>query len=211
MSGTTLLRPFEEELNAITHGLGALLSLVALVYGIGWSVHAPWSSGWLGELVFCGSLLLLYSASTVYHAVTAIDWKKKLRMVDHMSIYVLIAGTYTPFLTTAIPGSLSTLMLYVIWGTAITGILFKAFWGFRFPKISLAFYLVMGWMVLFIYDAFVTHVPTTSITLVALGGLFYTVGTVFFASKKIPYAHVWWHLCVLGGSASHYFAVAGLQ
>ncbi len=211
MNNPNTLHPFEEELNAITHGLGALLSLVALVYGIGWSVHAPWSSGWVGELVFSCSLLLLYSASTVYHAVKAIDWKKKLRMIDHMSIYVLIAGTYTPFLTTAIPGNLAKVMLIVIWGTALAGILFKAFWGFRFPKISLAFYLVMGWMVVFIYDAFVTHVPTASISLVALGGIFYTTGTVFFASKKIPYAHVWWHVCVLAGSASHYFAVAGLH
>jgi len=200
----------EESLNALTHGLGALLSLVALVYGIGWSTHTPWSSGWTGELVFAASLLLLYSASTVYHAVHHEKWKKRLRVIDHMSIYVLIAGTYTPFLTSAIPGQLGTIMLWVIWGIAISGILFKATLGFKFPKISLAFYIAMGWMVVFIYDSFVAHVPGQSVVLVGLGGIFYTGGTLFFVSKKVPYAHAWWHLCVLGGSACHYAAVTGL-
>lgn len=202
-----LLRPYEEEINAITHGLGAFLAVIALIYGIGWSTHLPGSAAWFGELVFAASLVLLYSASTVYHAVQNPLYKKQLRLVDHMSIYVLIAGSYTPFLTTALPGPLGTLMLWIIWGLAISGVLFKATLGFRFPKISLLFYIAMGWMVVVIYDAFVTHVPPDSVGLVALGGLFYTGGTLFFVSKKIPYAHAWWHLCVLGGSAAHYLAI----
>jgi hemolysin III len=200
-------RPYEEALNALTHGLGAVLSVAALIYGIGWSAHTPGSSAWLGELVFAASLVLLYTASTIYHAVHNPLFKTKLRLIDHVSIYVLIAGSYTPFLTTAIPGHLGTLMLWVIWALAISGLLFKVTLGFRFPKISLLFYIAMGWMVVVIYDAFVTHVPPQSVQLVALGGLFYTGGTLFFVSKKIPYAHAWWHLCVLAGSASHYMAV----
>ncbi len=200
-------RPYEEEINAITHGLGAVLAVAALIYGIGWSAHLPWRAAWLGELVFATSLVLLYTASTIYHAVQNPSYKKQLRLVDHMSIYVLIAGSYTPFLTTALPGNLGTLMLWVIWGLAISGLLFKATLGFRFPKISLLFYIAMGWMVVVIYDAFVTYVPPESVRLVALGGLFYTGGTLFFISKKIPYAHAWWHLCALAGSTSHYLAI----
>lgn len=208
MSKTSLpLRPHEETVNALTHGLGAALSLVALIYGMLWSTRATWSAAWFGELVFAASLLLLYSASTVYHAVQHAQHKKRLRMIDHMSIYVLIAGSYTPFLTSAIPGKLGTIMLWVIWGLAISGLVFKATLGFRFPKISLLFYIAMGWMVVVIYDAFILHVPTESVQLVALGGLFYTGGTFFFVSKKIPYAHAWWHICVLAGSGSHYMAV----
>jgi hemolysin III len=204
---STPVRPYEEAINAITHGFGAVLGVVAFIYGIGWSTHPPRSAAWLGELVFAASLVLLYSASAIYHAVHLPHYKKKLRLIDHMSIYVLIAGSYTPFLTTALPGPLGTLMLWIIWGLAISGLLFKATLGFRYPKISLLFYIAMGWMVVVIYDAFVTHVPPDSVKLVAIGGLFYTGGTLFFVSKKIPYAHAWWHLCVLCGSASHYMAI----
>lgn len=211
MSKSTPMRISRDELlNAWSHGLGALLSLTALVYSAFGSNYAAGSASWLAEVTFTASLLLLYLASTIYHSVQDPVRKKSWRIIDHMSIYVLIAGTYTPFLTTAIAGSLGEWMLWVIWAIAITGIVFKATLGFRFPRISLLFYLAMGWMVVVIYDAFIAQVAEYAVLLVALGGLFYTGGTLFFVSKKIPYAHFWWHLCVLAGSASHYFAVKSL-
>lgn len=211
MAKTNNLRLTRDEfLNAWSHGLGALLSLTALVYSVFGSDYAIGSASWLAEITFTASLLLLYLASTIYHSVQDPIRKKSWRVVDHMSIYVLIAGSYTPFLTTAIAGSLGELMLWVIWALAIGGIVFKATLGFRFPRVSLLFYLAMGWMVVVIYDAFIAQVPETAVMLVALGGLFYTGGTLFFISKKITYAHFWWHLFVLAGSASHYFAVKSL-
>lgn len=198
--------PFEEKLNAITHGIGAVLGLVALIIMVIWETKKTEYS--LFSVVVYGlSIIILFTASTLYHSVT--DEKKKhyFRIVDHVSIYLLIAGTYTPVLLITLEQSLGWTLFYTVWGIAAFGVVLKLFFTGRFNFFSTLLYLVMGWLIVFDFATLSSIMEPNGIVLLMAGGLSYTVGIVFYAIEKIPYNHVIWHLFVLGGAICHFFMI----
>lgn len=201
---------FGEELACcISHGVGLLASLAALPVLILGALERqdPWQV--VGCAVFGAMLVLLYAASTIYHALPQSTHKSLWRVIDHSAIYLLIAGTYTPFTLGALRGPWGWTLLVSIWALAIGGIVFKATLGFRFPKTSAAFYLVMGWLVVIAIGPLTTHVKPSGVYWLVAGGLSYSMGVVFFAWHRLRYAHLVWHLFVLGGSVCHFMAVLG--
>ena len=197
----------EESANVLTHGIGfilsfagiVLLSLKALKDGDQWHL--------VSYIIFGMSLLIMFSSSTLYHLVHNQNAKKKLRKLDHSAIYVLIAGTYTPFLLTNLRGTTGWIMFAVVWIFAIVGIIIKLATQIRSKWVSAVIYLVMGWLAVFIAKSMISNLPAVSIFYLALGGLFYTFGVVFYVWKNLPYHHAIWHLFVLGGSISHFLSV----
>jgi hemolysin III len=168
----------------------------------------PWQV--VGGAIFGAMLVLLYAASTVYHALPPPSKHKSLwRMIDHSAIYLLIAGTYTPFTLGALRGPWGWGLLVAIWVLAVGGIAFKTMLGFRFPKTSAAFYLVMGWLVVIAIEPLTAHVQPSGVYWLVAGGVSYSLGVFFFALHRVRYAHLVWHLFVLGGSVCHFMAVFG--
>lgn len=197
----------EEIANAITHGIGLLLSIAGFVVllvlaalrGTAWHIVAC--------SIYGATLICLYAASTLYHAVISPRVKRALRIFDHSAIYLLISGTYTPFLLVSLRGPWGWSLFGVIWGLALVGVLFKFWFVERFAILSTAVYIAMGWLVVIAAKPVITHLSLTAIIWLLAGGLAYTGGVVFFAAKRIPYSHAIWHLFVLAGSICHYFAV----
>ncbi|MBT1709383.1 hemolysin III family protein [Fulvivirgaceae bacterium PWU5] len=200
----------EEIANAITHGLGAVLAAVALVFLI--IVAAVKGTAWhvVSFSIFGATLLLLYIASTLYHSLTHDRAKFLFRKFDHMSIYLLIAGTYTPFCLTALHGWVGWTIFGVIWGCAIFGVVLKAFYTGKKEMLSTILYVVMGWMGMLAVKPLYDTLSTQSFIFLLLGGVFYTAGTLFFVRDNIRYFHGIWHLFVLAGSAAHFFSIVGL-
>lgn len=193
--------------NSVTHGIGTLLAIAALVllivfayiYGDVWHI--------VSFSIYGSTLVLLYLSSTLYHSAREPRKKYIFRIIDHSAIYLLIAGTYTPFLLVTLHGTGGWVMFGVIWGLALTGILYKIFFINRHVVISTFFYLVMGWLIVFsIHDLFM-NLPPNGIILLAAGGLFYTLGMVFYAAREKLLMHAIWHLFVLGGSICHFFSI----
>ena len=197
----------EEIANSVTHGVGALLSIVGTVLLIlraaryGNAVHIASVS------VYGVTLILLHLSSTLYHALQAPRAKIVFRVFDHCSIYLLIAGTYTPFLLISLWGAWGLTLLITIWALAIGGIVFKSVFLGRLRKASVGIYLLMGWLIVVAAREVWLRVPHEALLGMAIGGGFYTLGVVFYAWKQLPYNHAIWHLFVLGGSISHYFAI----
>ena len=193
----------EELLNAWSHGLGAVLGVVGLILLIiNVDTNKPWYL--FSVIVYGFSIIILFTASTAYHAITNYDLKQKFRIVDHISIYLLIAGTYTPVLLIALRNSLGWPLFYAVWGIAFFGVILKLFFTGRFEIFSTLLYLVMGWLVVFDFTTLSELVDPNGILWLFSGGLFYTVGIVFYAIHKIPYNHVIWHFFVLGGAICHF-------
>jgi len=203
-------REKEELANAATHALGALASLVggAVVVTVAARSHDPWLLA--GTLVFSVTLVLLYGASTLYHSVRLEVKKARLRVLDHCAIYLLIAGTYTPFTLDALHGAWRWALLATVWGMALAGIVYKLLLLGRFPRLSTATYLAMGWLAVLALPALLRALSLPAVLWLVAGGLAYTVGTLFFHSRRIPYAHTIWHGFVLAGSACHFVAVLQL-
>lgn len=199
----------EELACCISHAVGLVASLAALPVLILGAVERddPWQV--VGGAIFGAMLVLLYAASTVYHALPPSEHKTFWRMIDHSAIYLLIAGTYTPFTLGALRGPWGWALLAAIWILALGGIAFKSMLGFRFPKTSAAFYLVMGWLVVIAVEPLTTHVQPSGVYWLLAGGVSYSMGVVFFAWHRLRYAHLVWHLFVLGGSVCHFMAVLG--
>ena len=198
--------PFEEKLNALTHAIGAVFGIVALVLLIIFETKKTEFS--LFSVVVYGiSIIILFTASTMYHSFT--DEKKKhyFRIVDHISIYLLIAGTYTPVLLITLEQSKGWLLFYIVWAIAAFGVILKLVYTGRFEAFSTILYLVMGWLIIFDFSTLNSLMPANGIILLMAGGLAYTVGIVFYAIEKIPYNHVIWHLFVLAGAICHFFMV----
>ena len=204
----TSRRSNEEVANAATHGFGILASLaggsllivLAALRGSAWSI--------VGVSVFAASLILLYSASTLYHASRNETTRRRLKIFDHCAIYVLIAGTYTPFLITSLRGGWGWTLFGVIWGLAVAGVVFKLYFTGRYPRLSTAIYLTMGWLILIAAVPLVRELGRDTLGWLVAGGFAYSAGTIFYHSRRIPYAHAIWHLFVLGGSVCHGVAVA---
>lgn len=200
----------EEIANSITHGIGAALSIAGLtllialgvIYGDGWRVFS--------FTIFGSSLVILYMASTLYHSFQHPKVKSIFRVLDHASIYVLIAGTYTPFLLISMRDSFGWTMFAIVWGMAITGVLWKIFFLGRYEVLATAIYVLMGWMCILAFKEMMTSIPPGGMTFLITGGVVYTLGVIFYAWEKLPYNHAIWHLFVLGGSVCHYFAVMNL-
>jgi hemolysin III len=197
----------EEIFNSITHGIGALLSIVALFILVVFASHHGNAWHIVSFTIFGVSLIILYTASTLYHSFTNLKVKNVFARLDHASIFVLIAGTYTPILLTTLRGFLGWILFGIIWGTAITGIIIRSVYLHKFRKLMVAVYLIMGWMFVFALKSVITQMPSVSLWLLVAGGLTYSLGVVFYVWRNLPYGHGIWHLFVLGGSILHFFAI----
>lgn len=198
--------PLEERLNAITHAIGAVLGIVGLFFLI---IKETEKTEWsLFSVVIYGlSIIVLFSASASYHSITSEKRKHYFRIIDHISIYLLIAGTYTPVLLITLDESLGWTLFYVVWGIAAFGVILKLFFTGKFEIFSTLLYLVMGWLIVFDFTTLSNLMPSNGVILLMAGGLAYTAGIIFYVFEKIPYNHVIWHLFVLAGAMFHFFMV----
>ena len=201
---------FEEKLNALTHAIGAVFGIVALILLIVFETKKT-AFSLFSVIVYGISIIILFTASTMYHSFT--DEKKKhyFRIVDHISIYLLIAGTYTPVLLITLEQSKGWLLFYIVWAIAGFGVILKLFFTGKFETFSTLLYLVMGWLIVFDFSTLSSIMASNGLVLLIAGGLAYTVGIVFYAIEKIPYNHVIWHLFVLAGAILHFFMILFFQ
>lgn len=197
----------EEIVNSITHGIGIPLSIAALVilvvtavvHGNVWHV--------VSFSIFGASLILLYTSSTLYHSITRKRIKNLFARFDHAAIFVLIAGTYTPYLLTSLRGVWGWSLFGVIWGLALAGVVIRSIYLTKFRKLMVGIYLAMGWMFVIALHEIIKNLPPLSLLFLFLGGISYSAGVIFYAWRKLPYAHGIWHIFVLGGSILHFFSV----
>ncbi|MBO8173370.1 MAG: hemolysin III family protein [Bacillaceae bacterium] len=197
----------EEIVNAITHGIGVILSIPALVILVVFAAMYGTASHVVSFTVFGASMLLLYICSTLLHSFPNGKVKNVFEILDHSSIYLFIAGTYTPILLTVVKGTIGWVLFGVVWGMAVFGIVFKSFFVKRFVIVSTLIYILMGWLIVFAFDRVVSVMPTAAITFLVAGGIFYTVGTLFYVKRLFRYHHAVWHSFVLAGSVLHFFAI----
>jgi len=197
----------EELANSITHGIGLALSVVGLGFLVALSILRGNAWHIAGCTTFGITLVLLYCASTMYHLFRTHRLQRILKILDHSAIYLLIAGTYTPFTLVNLRGFWGWTLFGLVWGLSVFGILWKLFHIDRFKIVSTMLYIVMGWLVVIAIKPLFVAIPLTGIVWLAAGGMFYTLGVFFFAFKRVPYNHAIWHLFVLAGSICHYFAV----
>lgn len=197
----------EEIGNATTHAMGALLSLAAITLLIIFSATQHDGFKLLSGIVFGCTLFLMYVSSTIYHSLTNPRLKHLFRIADHASIYLLIAGSYTPFMLVTLRGPWGWTMFTVIWSLALVGVIFKLFLVHKFELLSTIIYLLMGWMSLIVIKPIYQLLPAGGLACIVAGGLCYTVGVIFYAWERLKYSHVLWHLFVLAGSIFHFFAV----
>ena len=204
------VRPFtlgEEIFHSITHGIGSGLSIAGLAILVVLAVL----NGDLYQIVsfsiFGATLVILYLSSTIYHGLQQPKVKQLFKIFDHSAIYLVIAGTYTPFLIVGLKGTAGWTLLVVVWAIALIGITFKVLFIERFQIFSVVSYLLMGWLCVFVFREMLVSIPTGGLIWLAAGGVLYTIGVIFYALQKIPYMHAIWHFFVLGGSICHYFAV----
>ncbi|MBP2077925.1 PAQR family membrane homeostasis protein TrhA [Oceanobacillus polygoni] len=197
----------EEIVNAITHGIGALSSIVGLILLIVYTIPTgnPWqiTSG----IIFGSTMLIMYLCSTIVHSLPEGKWKDIFQVFDHSAIYLFIAGSYTPFLLIHLRSDIGWILFGIIWGIAILGIAFKIFFVKRFVVLSTLFYILMGWLIVLVWEPLTAVLHETAIMLLMTGGLFYTVGTIFYVWRSFKYHHAVWHLFVLAGSAFHYVTI----
>lgn len=198
----------EELANTLSHGVGFVAALVATPVLILAAARDGGASDIVGVAIFGGAMALLYLTSTLYHAAPAGGRAKVwLRRLDHSAIYLLIAGTYTPFCLGVLRGGWGWALFGAVWGLAVAGVILKLTVGVRWPVASTVLYIAMGWLVVVALGPLVTRVPTGGLLLLLAGGLAYTGGVVFYAHPRMPYAHFVWHLFVLAGTTFHFFAV----
>jgi hemolysin III len=197
----------EEIANSISHGIGLVLAIIAtpiLVIGA-----VRYGSLWntVGVSVFAASMITLYLASTLYHALTHEGAKRVFRMMDHSAIFLLIAGTYTPFTLGVLRGPWGWTLFGIIWTLAALGLMLKIFLRARYVWVSVVLYLVMGWLVVIAAPTVIQRMPLSGLAWIAAGGIAYTTGVAFYAAHRVRYAHFAWHLFVIAGTLCHFFAV----
>ncbi|WP_299496805.1 hemolysin III family protein [uncultured Shewanella sp.] len=197
----------EERANTLSHGLGVLGGIVALFLSVykGYDTLSPLPLS--GVILYCFSIIFLFLCSTLYHNAKTQYWKRQFKIADHCAIYILIAGTYTPLMLISIKGIQSDLILLAIWLLALVGVLFKIFFTGRFKVFSLSLYLGMGWLCITILSELIAQLTPLGFNLLIAGGVFYTLGVIFYVIKTIPFNHAIWHLFVLGGATSHFFCI----
>jgi hemolysin III len=198
----------EEIANSISHGIGLAAALVGTPFLITQAARHGNVGFVVGTSLFSATAIFLYLASTLYHALPVGKTKRVFRILEHSAIFLLIAGTYTPFTLGVLHGSWGWILLTTIWTLAAAGVVLKVFYGTSFPILSTALYLLMGWMVVIAAELLIARMPTPGLLWLIAGGLSYTLGVVFFAiDSRLRYAHLIWHLFVLAGTTCHYFAV----
>lgn len=197
----------EEKLNIYTHGFGLIASIVALIFLLKKSLASGEKIHIISAIIYGLSMIILYAASTFYHAAKEPNIRYKLNIFDHASIYVLIAGTYTPFSLITLQGWIGWTIFGVAWGLAIIGIILKLFFTGRFDKISTIAYVLMGWLIVFAIKPLIESLSTEGLIWLFAGGIFYTVGAILYSIEKIKYNHAIFHIFVLLGSFCHFVAV----
>ena len=197
----------EEIANSVTHGLGAGLAIGALALLVTLAAIHGTAAHVVGCAAFGGTLVVLYTASTLYHSITHAGAKRVLQVLDHSAIYLLIAGTYTPFMLVSLRGPRGWFLLAVVWSAAAAGIVLCSTVGRRAHAISVVLYILMGWIAVVVFRPLAASLGPWGMALVVGGGLFYTVGVAFYAWRRLPYHHAIWHLFVLAGSGLHVAAV----
>ena len=198
----------EELFNSISHGVGAGLSVAALVLCIiRAAIHGETAAGVVGASIYGATLVILYCMSTLYHALTNETARKVFRVFDHTSIYLLIAGTYTPITLVTLRGALGWTLFGIVWGIAIPGIVFNSISIEKFKKISLVSYIIMGWAIIIGAKDIIEKMPRNGLIFLLLGGIAYTVGIIFYVLKKKKFMHSVWHFFVLAGSILQFFAI----
>jgi len=198
----------EEIANSVSHGLGCLFGVVGLVLLLVQAVERDADViTFVSYSLYGGSMILLFLASTLYHAIPHQPAKPWLKKVDHCAIYLLIAGTYTPFLLVGLRSPLAEGLMVVIWSLALLGILFKLVFTHRFKVLSVVTYLLMGWLSLVVIYQMATKLSAASVWLLAIGGIVYSLGVIFYVNRRIPFNHAIWHAFVLGGAICHFCAI----
>ena len=200
----------EERWNSATHAVGAVLSVAATAVLVTWAARTGGAGLIVGVAVFGASLILLYTASALYHTASPGRLRRRLRALDHAAIYLLIAGSYSPFVLGPLRGPWGWSLFGVVWGLAVLGVVFKVGWTGRLHRLSMATYIAMGWLVLVAVVPLVARLEPFTLAWLVAGGMAYTLGTLFFRLQHMPYAHTAWHLWVMAGSACHGVAVASL-
>lgn len=197
----------EEIFNSVSHGAGGALAVAGTVVLI--IVSAIYSDAWsvVSSCIYGASLIILYTMSTLYHAITNIKAKTFFRIMDHNTIFFLIAGTYTPITLACLRGWLGWVLFGIVWGAAAVGIVLNSINLERFKKINMVCYVIMGWVIVIAIKPMIENVNTLSLVFLLIGGIFYTVGIIFYALKKLKYFHSIWHLFTVAGSVFHYFSI----
>ena len=197
----------EEIWHAITHGIGLALSIAALTIMVAYSSLSGSVLSVIASILFGTTLIILYGSSTLYHAITHHELKKKFQQFDHASIYILIAGSYTHVTLVSLGDTLGYSIFAVVWGVSIVGIYLKFAYPGRFEKLSLVLYLLLGWLIVIAIKPLFEVMAPGGLWLLLIGGLFYTFGVIFYVWDSLPFNHAIWHLFVMGGSISHFFMV----
>ena len=210
MSNTHIFSKREEIANAIIHGIGAMLSIAALVILVVSAVSKGTAWHVVSFSIFGATMFILYTSSTLVHAFPAGKAKDFFEILDHSSIYFFIAGSYTPILFLVVQGALGWTLFGIVWGLAIAGTVFKAYFVKRFLHTSTILYVAMGWLLIFAWKPLLENMTTQGLVLLAVGGLLYTFGAIFYVWRGFTYHHAVWHVFVLAGSILHFFAVLTL-
>ncbi|WHY88330.1 hemolysin III family protein [Neobacillus novalis] len=207
MAATHTFSKHEEMANSITHGIGALLSISALVILIVYS--SLYGNAWhvVSFTIFGGTMFILYMSSTLLHSFPEGRAKDVFEILDHSSIYFFIAGTYTPFLLVVIKGTMGWTLFGIVWGLAVAGTVFKCFFVKKYLVTSTALYVVMGWLIVFAWKPLVNNLSSDGMMYLVIGGALYTLGAIFYVWRGFKYHHAVWHLFVIGGSVAHFFCV----
>jgi hemolysin III len=206
-ASASVCRHGEEVANSVSHGVASLLAAAGLPVLIVSAARHGSAATIVGASVFGVTMVALYLASTLYHALPHSRAKRVWRLIDHVAIFLLIAGTYTPFTLGVLRGTWGWTLLGLVWMLAVAGIWMKLLAGPSFPVLSVGLYLLMGWLAVIAAGPLLEHVPKPGLAWLVAGGLSYTGGVAFYAARRVPYAHFVWHLCVMAGSACHYVAV----
>ena len=197
----------EEWFNAATHGLGVLFGIFSIPFLVYFALKSRDSILLVGAIVYSLTFLFVYASSTLYHTFNKPNRKAIWRKIDHISIYFMISGTYTPFLLKYMFNPKGLILLTILWTLSLIGIFFKLFYTGKYDNLSTLIYLIMGWSILFVAKPFFNIIPLSILILIAAGGVFYTVGVIFYKWDKLPYNHGIWHLFVLAAGVSHFTGV----
>jgi hemolysin III len=207
MKGIKCYSPMEEKINIVSHAIGFVLSMVALVLLIARAIQ--YGNAWhiVSFSIFGSSLMILYAASTIYHSAQSAVLRSRLNIFDHASIYVLIAGTYTPFTLVTLNGSTGWVLFGISWGLALTGLILKLFFTGKYNIISTIMYVFMGWIIVFAIKPLIHQLPLNGLLWLFAGGISYTIGAILYSIDKIKFNHAIFHLLVLFGSFCHFMSV----
>jgi len=201
------LSPGEEIANSVSHGVGLLAAVAAAPVLVFSAVHSGGAARIVGASVFAVTMVLLYLTSTLYHALPRNRAKRVFQVLDHAAIFLMIAGTYTPFTLGVLRGTWGWTLFGLVWGLALAGVVLTAVGGARYPKIRVGLYLAMGWLILVAVKPLWLRMPSWGLFWLFAGGIAYTAGVAFYAAKRICYSHFVWHLFVVAGTACHFIAV----